>query len=114
MLNNRQRIPDQKNPRLLGQPREDSRLHIHHAAHAERIAVMLVQRDDIESQFLGVQILVDEIVVVFRRSLSIEVAIRYAEVSTVAKDRLFRNPPRRTLSEISNFHRSSSLEVTMQ
>src|SRR6266446_3709294 len=54
MLNHRQRIADQKYPRFLGQPREYSGLDVHHAAHAERIAMMLVQGDDIESQFLGV------------------------------------------------------------
>src|SRR5712692_6587564 len=114
MLDHGQRVADQKYPRFPGQPREDSGLHVHHAAHAERVAMMLVQADKVESQFLGVQILIDEIIVVFGRSLSIEVAIRYAEVSAVAQDGLFRNPARRTFCEISYFHRTTpnSLSLT--
>src|SRR5579863_7214615 len=104
MLDHRQRVAYQQNPGALGQPREDPGLDVHHASHAEWIAVMLVQADKVESQLLGVEVLVDKIVVVFGRALGIEVAIRDCEVSAVAQYHFLGNPAHRTFGEIPYLH----------
>ena len=103
-------LPMSRMSRLLRQPRQDSRLDVHHAAHAERVAVMLVQADDVEAEFLGVQVLVDEVVIVFGRALAIEVAIRDGEVSAVAQYHIFGNPSRRPFGEIPYLHSYLALD----
>jgi hypothetical protein len=65
---------------------------------------MLIQRDDVEPEFLGIEVLVDKIIVVFGRALAIEVAIRYGEMSAVAQYHFLGNPSHRAFSEISYFH----------
>ena len=68
---------------------------------------MLIQRDDVESQFFGVQVLIDVVVIVFGRPLAIEVAIRDREMSAVAQYHFLGNPAHGTFGEISNFHDDS-------
>jgi hypothetical protein len=63
--------------------------------------MMLVERDDVEAEFLGVEILVDVVVVILRRSLAIEIAVGDREVGAVFEDDFFRNPADRTFGEIS-------------
>src|SRR5208282_6942579 len=114
MLDDRQRVADQQNPRLLGQPRQDRGLDVHHASHAERVAVMLIQRDDVESQFFRVQVLVDEVVIVLGRPLAIEVAIRDCEMSAIAQYHFLGNPARRTFGEIPYLHSYSWIVLLSQ
>ena len=74
---------------------------------------MLVQADDVEAEFLGVQVLVDEVVIVFGRALAIEVAIRDGEVSAVAQYHILGNPSRRPFGEIPYLHSYLALDYQL-
>src|SRR5262249_12105472 len=80
-----------------------------HAAETERIPMMLIERDDVVAQFLGVAVLVDIIVVFVGGFFPIEELVGNPEVGAVLQDFLFREPSRGPLSEISQLHRLFSL-----
>ena len=62
---------------------------------------MLVERDDVEAQFLGVEIFVEVVVVIFGGLLAIEVAIGDPEVSADFSGFLLPGPSDRAFGEIS-------------
>ncbi len=112
ILDDRQRIADQYDAHLFGDARQDRRLHVHHAAHAKRRAVMLVEGDRIESQLLRVAILVQIVVVVLRTFLRIKEAVGDAEERLIAKRLLLRDVAIRSFGEISDLHSSLLFGLT--
>jgi hypothetical protein len=58
---------------------EHRRFDVHHRAHADRVAVMLIERQDVETQVLGVAIFVELVVVIVGRSIRVEEPIRNGE-----------------------------------
>src|SRR6266851_5212087 len=112
MLDDRQRIPDQHDFHSFGAAREHRRLNVHYATHAEGIAVMFIQGDQVKPQFLGIAILVDIVVVVVGGFFRIEEAIGYRKEGVVLKNLLFWKPSIRTFSEVANFHFFTDLAIS--
>ena len=64
---------------FLGDTREDRRLDVHHGAHAEGRAMMLVEHDRVEADVLGIDHLVEIFVVEPGALFAIEKFIRHAQ-----------------------------------
>jgi hypothetical protein len=109
MLDYRQRIANQHNPDTLSPISQDRRFDVHHATHAERVAVMLIQGDQVETQFLGVAILVEIVIVVVGCLLGIEELVGNCEISAIPQDLIFGQAAVRAFSEIADFHNRSPL-----
>ena len=63
ILPDRQDVAQQHDLGLFRDPRQNRRLHVHHAAHAERRRMMLVQHQRVEAHLLRVELLVEVAVV---------------------------------------------------
>ncbi len=66
--------------------------------------MMLVEREEVEAEILGVAILVKIVVVVVGRLLAIVKAIRDREEAAIAEDLLVRDPSIRPFGEITYLH----------
>src|SRR5713101_9550447 len=110
MLENWQWVTDQYDLRFLRDARKNRGLNIHDTSHAEGIAMMLVQHQCIETLFLGIAILVKEIVVVVGGLLTVKILIRHREEGFISEHLFLGNPAIRPFSEIANDHcRCSSI-----
>ena len=77
---NRQDVAQQDYLGLLGLPGVDGGLQVHDAAHAEGGAVVLVDVDGVEANFLGVQVLVDVSIVELRPQLGVVYLVAQGQV----------------------------------
>jgi len=108
MLDHRQRVTHQDDLGLAGGARQHRGFGIDHVAHAVGIAMVLVQRESVEADLLGKAVFVDELVVIVRRLLAIEVAVGNAEKCLVRQHNVFVDVAIGPLGEIAEFHGGKS------
>src|SRR5262245_2003160 len=114
MLEHWQGVTDQHDLHFLSDTGEDRCLHIHYSTHAERIAVVLVERYRIEPQFLGIAGFVEVVVVVSSGLLAVKILVRHREKGMVPKDLVLRDPTIGPLGKIGNFHTIAPLFSLLQ
>ena len=83
VLPDRQDVAEQDDLGLRGDAGEDRRLDVHHAAHAERRRVMLVEHQRVEAHLLGVDFLVEVAVVEPRADVRVVGGVARIEVGEV-------------------------------
>jgi hypothetical protein len=66
--------------------------------------MMLIERNQVEAQLLGITILVDVVVVIVGCLFGVEKPVGYGKEGVILQDLFFRQPSIGTLSKISNFH----------
>ena len=103
----REDVTEQDDLGALGDARENRRFDVHHATHAERGRVMLVQHQAVEAHLLGVDLLVEVAVVQIRADPRVVVRVRHPQVFDLATGRA--DPARLkvlvgTFGEIANKH----------
>ena len=112
ILPNRQDVPQQHDLRLLRDPRQNRRLHVHHAAHAERRRMMLVQHQRVEAHLLRVELLVQVAVIELRAHPRVVGRVARVEVRQVqprcAEEARLRVLVR-ALGEIADQHRGLAI-----
>src|SRR5690348_9623377 len=104
MLDYRQGIADEHQARAFGAIGEHRRLDVHHRSHADGIAVMLVKREDIEAEVLGIAVFVKIVMIVVGCSFAVIEFIRYSKEGTILQKRFFRQPTIWPFSKITNLH----------
>ena len=112
ILPDRQNVAQQHNLGLFRDPRQNRRLHIHHAAHAERRRVMLVQHQRIEAHLLRVELLVEVAVVELRADPRVVGRIARVEVGQIQPRRAEEAGLRvlvGALGEIADQHRGLAI-----
>src|SRR6266478_7501815 len=97
-------MAEEHEARTFGAIGQYRRLDVHHRSHAYGIAMMLVEREEVEAKILGIAILVEIIVVVVGRFLAIVKAIGDREEAAIAEDFLVRDPSIGPFGEITYLH----------
>jgi hypothetical protein len=100
----RDRVADQDDPDPLGDPGQHRCLHVEHRAHAERVAMMLIERDAVEADLLGQHRLVEIGVIVIRAQLGVERRIGIAEVGSMLVDLIFCQTAIGPLGDVVKLH----------
>ncbi len=109
IAHHRQRIAQQHDLHLFGDPGQDCGLHVHHRAHAEGGAVMFVEHHAVQPHLLHVHHLVKVRVVQIGAFFGVEEAVGNAEKSAVANHLFLGNITVGPLVEIQQLHRSYPL-----
>ena len=111
MFDHRQRIADQHEPHALGAIGEHGGLDVHHRPHANRVAVMFVQRDDVEAEILGIAVFVEIVMIIVGGSFAIVEPIGDGEKRAVLENLFLGQPSIRPLREITYLHLPNTFYV---
>ena len=100
----RNRIAEQDDFGALGRTRQHRRLDVHHCAHTERRAVMLVEHQAIETELVAENLLVDIFVQEPCASRRVEELVRNAKETAPLEDFVLGNGMIRPLGEKHYVH----------
>ena len=101
MLQYGQGIADQDDLGFVGNTRQDGGFDIHDAAHAEGVAVVLVQHERIKTDLFGIAIFVQKKVIVVGRLFAVKARVGQGKETSVFKHFVFVDPAIRSLRKIA-------------